>query len=62
MEFDTYYKEFIKFKLTSQVSYLNLFKKIRNFEDLKYACGLIQFALTKIVFKHLINNETIRGR
>ena len=58
MEFDTYYKDFIKFKLT----HFNLFQKIHSWEDLRYTLGLVWFALTKIMCKHFINNETVRGR
>ena len=58
MEFNAYYREFIKFKLT----HFNIFQKIQSFEDLRYAWGLVWFALTKIVTKHYISNETVRGR
>ena len=58
---DILYKEFVKYKLLSPITYINIFKKIRNWEDLKYTLGLIWFA-RKIVFKRLINNETVRGR
>ena len=58
MEFDAYYKDFIKYK----IFHFNIFQKIHSFEDLKYTYGLIWFAITKIVFKKLINNEVIRGR
>jgi len=57
MEFDTAYKNFIKYK----VLHFNIFQKIRSWEDFKYTLGLVWFA-RKIVFKRRVNNETVRGR
>jgi hypothetical protein len=57
MEFDAQYKNFIKYK----IFHFNIFQKIRSLEDLRYTLGLIWFA-KKIVFKHCVDNETIRGR
>lgn len=57
-----FYKSFLDYKIKCIKTYINLFKKIHNFEDLKYIFGLIWFALTKIIFKSTITNETIRGR
>jgi hypothetical protein len=57
-----YYKEVINYKIGKVITYKNLFKKIRSFEDFLYALGLIKFALTKIIFKNIITNETVRGR
>ena len=56
------YKEFIIYKITSYKTYINLIKKIKSFEDLRYTLGLVWFAITKIIFKPKINNETVRGR
>ena len=56
------YKEFLDYKVKSIKSYINVLKKIRSIEDLKFTLGLCWFCLTKIIFKPKINNETIRGR
>lgn len=56
------YKEFIVYKILSLRTYINLVKKVKSIEDLKYTWGLVWFALTKIVFKQKVDNETVRGR
>ena len=56
------YKEFLDWKIKSISSYVNFIKKIKTFEDLKYACGLLWFGITKILIKPKIDNETVRGR
>ena len=61
-ELDKSYKDFIIYKIFSFSTYVNLIKKIRNFEDLRFTWGLVWFALTKIVFKKRLTNENIRGR
>lgn len=57
-----FYKDFIKFKILSIHTYINMIKKVRNLEDLRYATGLLWFGITKILIRKTINNETLRGR
>ena len=61
MKLDIAYRKYLNAKLRSFSLYSNIIKKIKSFEDLKYATGLMRFA-RKIVFKRLITNETVRGR
>lgn len=61
MNVDVAYKSFLKYKIKQGKSYKNLLLKVRSLEDLMYAWGLLWFS-RKIVFKHFITNETIRGR
>lgn len=62
MNVDALYKEFLEYKTRSVKSYINIAKKIRSFEDLRYTLGLMWFCSTKILLKPRINNETVRGR
>ncbi len=55
------YKDFIRHKI-SWSTVVNLAKKVNSLEDFLYAFGLLWFAVTKIVFKRDITNETVRGR
>ena len=57
-----FYEEFIEYKATKLSTYTNIIKKVRSWEDFKFTLGLVWFALTKIVPKHMIDNESIRGR
>lgn len=61
-EFTRNYRDFIIYKIFSPLTYLNLSKKIKNIEDFRYALGLVEFAVKKILFRKIINNETVRGR
>ena len=59
---DYFYQKFIGWTIKNPFTIIKLIKKIHSFEDLRYALGLIWFALTKIIFKKAITNETVRGR
>ena len=56
-----FYKDFLKYKIKSPTTYLNLIKKVHSYEDLKYTLGLMRLA-KNMVLKRKITNETIRGR
>jgi hypothetical protein len=56
-----YYKDFVNYKINSYKTYINLFKKIRSLEDLRYLLGLTRLAL-KIAITKSITNETLRDR
>jgi hypothetical protein len=62
MNLNPVYKEFIQYKVRKLSTYTNVVKKIRSIEDLRFTVGLVWFALSKIVGKHFIDNETVRGR
>ena len=55
------YKDFLNYKIRSPKSYINFIKKIHNFEDFKYALGLMKIGF-KIFTTKKITNETLRGR
>lgn len=56
-----FYKDFLKYKLNELSTYVNLFKKIKTFEDLRFTLGLSKVAI-RMLFKKEADNETIRGR
>ncbi len=55
------YKEFIKYKIFSPTTYINILKKIRSWEDLRFTIRLLWHA-RKIVFKRRVTNESVLGR
>jgi len=57
MEFDAWYKEFIRYK----IFHFNVFQKIHSWEDFRFTMGLIKHAI-KLVFKSAVNNESLLGR
>ena len=59
------YKDFLFYKLFSMRSYLNLFRKVRNYEDLVYAAKLITIPANMIIKTILgrdLSNVSIRNR
>ncbi len=61
MKLDIAYKKYLHVKLRSISTYINLFKKIHNWEDFKFTIRLLWHA-RKIVFKGMLTNENILGR
>lgn len=59
------YRDFFIYKIFSFQTYINLVRKVRNFEDLKYMLGLatIPFMmLVKFIFGNKLSNTAIRGK
>ena len=56
-----FYKDFLEYKLNELSTFINLFKKIKNIEDFRFAIGLGKIAI-RMLLKKVVNNETVRGR
>lgn len=56
-----FYQNFIRYKLFHWLTYINLMRKVNNWEDFKYLVGLIKVPL-KMLFRGRLHNEGIRGR
>lgn len=55
------YKKFLDYKVRNWGTYVNLIKKVRSVEDLRYTFGLVKLGI-KIYLARKITNETVRGR
>ena len=56
-----FYKRFLWYKLLSPITYLNLIRKIKSLEDLRYMIRLCKIPI-RMVFKRRLDNEGVRGR
>lgn len=56
-----FYKDFLEYKLNELSTFINLFKKIKSFEDLRFAFGLGKIAV-RMLLKKTVTNENVRGR